>query len=202
MKNSHDVTPPQAKRVDVSRAERAVTELLEALGYDPTDSAFAKTPARVAHAFGELTGGVPEPMSVFENEDEMSGPVMVRDIAFISLCEHHLLPFQGRVHVAYLPGEVIGGFSGFAHAVEMFSRRLGLQETLTVNLADYLMGELSPRALAVTIEAQHMCMAARGVRAREATIVTREVRGEHRDDAEFREMLASFGGPAEAEASH
>ena len=181
------------RTVDVARAERAVAELIAALGYDVGGGALAQTPTRVAAAFGELTGGQPQPMSVFANEDEMAGPVMVRDIAFISLCEHHLLPFQGRVHITYLPDEVIGGFSGFAHAVEMFAHTLGLQETLTVNLAKYLMRELRPQAVAVTVEAQHMCMAARGVRAREASIVTREVLGPKADDPSFQALLASFG---------
>lgn len=185
------------RMVDVPRAERAVIELLEAFGYDTTVAPYDHTPARVAQALQELTGGHPEPMSVHPNESGASGPVMVRDIAFISLCEHHLLPFQGAVRIAYLPRDVIGGFSGFAQAVEMYAHDLGLQETLTVNVANYLMRELNPYAVSVTIEAQHMCMAARGVRARESRIVTREVLGERASDPGFLAFLAMSAEPAE-----
>lgn len=183
-----------SRAVDLPRAERAVAELLEALGYDSLSPSFEATPARVAQSLAELTGGRPEPMSVFVNDDHMQGPVSVRDIAFVSLCEHHLLPFQGSVHVTYLPGERIGGFSAFAQVVESFAHELGLQETLTVRIADFLMQQLEPAALAVTIEAQHMCMAARGVRAREARIVTRELRGDRAIDPAF---LAFCGAPGD-----
>ncbi|MGO3832674.1 MAG: GTP cyclohydrolase I [Microbacteriaceae bacterium] len=185
------VTPE--RKVDLQRAEHAVSELLEALGYDSGSEAFAATPGRVALSLAELTGGRPEPMSVFVNDDHMQGPVSVRDIAFVSLCEHHLLPFQGSVHISYIPGERIGGFSAFAQVVESFAHNLGLQETLTVRVADYLMQQLEPQALSVTIEAQHMCMAARGVRAREARIVTRELRGETAQDPAFLSFCATTG---------
>lgn len=184
--------PGRPRNVDLPRAERAVAELIEALGYDVQTPAFVETPTRVAQAFADLTSGVRAPMSVFPNDNPMTGPIMVRDIAFVSLCEHHLLPFQGRVHVVYTPGELIGGFSAFAHAVEMFAHTLGLQETLTVQLANYLMEHMRPHALAVTVEAQHMCMTARGAKARETSIVTREVLGERTADPSFQAALA-FG---------
>lgn len=201
MTNPHEPTQPNLqgegtakqslRTVDLPRAERAIAQLLEALGYDSSSLPFSLTPGRTAQALQELTSGRPEPMSVFPNEDNMVGPVMVRDIAFISLCEHHLLPFQGTVQIVYLPRDTIGGFSGFAHAVEMFAHNLALQETLTVRIAEYLMEELNPYAVGVTVEAQHMCMAARGIRAREARIVTREIKGERAHDPAFLSMLGS-----------
>jgi len=195
--NSEKPAKTRARHVDLPRARAAVTELLEALGYDPESDQLLKTPERVADALVELTGGAPQAMSSFPNDGHLTGPVMVRDIAFISLCEHHLLPFQGRAHIAYIPRERIGGFSGFAHVVEMFANNLGLQETLTVNIANYIMAELDPLAVGVVVEAQHMCMAARGIRAREASIVTRQFLGELADDPQLIGAFAVLGTSTE-----
>lgn len=195
--NSEHSATKRARQVDLPRARRAVAELLESLGYEAKSQQFAKTPERVADALAELTSGTPQAMSSFPNDGHLTGPVMVRDIAFISLCEHHLLPFQGRAHIAYIPRERIGGFSGFAHAVDMFASNLGLQETLTVNIANYVMEELDPLAVGVVVEAQHMCMAARGIRAREASIVTRQFLGELAEDPQLLNAFTVLGHTAQ-----
>ena len=166
-------------------------ELLEAIGEDPEREGLLETPRRVADMYVELFEGLEvdpgEHLRVtFEaGHDEM---VMVRDIPFTSLCEHHLLPFVGLAHLAYLPGPDgrITGLSKMARLVEGFARRLQVQERLTTQIAEAMETELAPRGSIVVLEAEHFCMSMRGVRKPGATTVTSAVRGVFRDDAAYR----------------
>lgn len=146
-------------------AERAVRDLLAALGRDLDDPNLADTPRRVAAAYGDLLGREPLAMTTFPNEDGYDDLVLVRDIPFTSLCAHHLLPFRGVAHVGYLPAGRLLGLSKLARVVEFFARDLQLQERLTVQIADRLEAELAARGVGVVLEAEHLCMSVRGVRA-------------------------------------
>jgi GTP cyclohydrolase I len=177
--------------VDKARVAAAVTELLEAIGEDPQREGLANTPQRVADMFVELFEGQHDDPGLhlqvtFEaGHDEM---VMVRDIFFASLCEHHLVPFVGHAHVAYLPGESgrITGISKLARLVEGYARRLQVQERMTTQIAETLERELVPRGTIVVVEAEHLCMTMRGVKKPGATTVTSAVRGLFRTDAAAR----------------
>ncbi len=168
--------------VDVARIERAVREILEAIGEDPDRDGLVRTPARVAAMYEEVFSGLHEDPSrhltvTFEaDHDEM---VMVRDIPIFSLCEHHLVPFAGRAHVAYIPGEDgrITGLSKIARLVDGYSHRPQVQERLTTQVADALVAELQPRGVLVMVEAEHLCMSMRGVKKPGALTVTSAVRG-------------------------
>lgn len=181
---------PAARRIDVDAAEEAARALLVALGTDMERAGIAETPRRMAAAFAELLTPVAFVATTFPNEgyDEL---VVVRDIPFHSLCMHHMLPFQGVAHVAYLPGELIVGLSKLPRVVESFSRDLQVQERLTVQIAAWLEETLRPRGVGVVLEAEHACMALRGVRKPGARTVTSALRGTLRDDARTRsEFLA------------
>ena len=169
---------PWPATVDRPRAEAAVAELLRAFGRDTADPQLADTPRRVAAAFAELLDSPALRPTTFPNDEGYDDLVLVRDIPFTSLCAHHLLPFRGVAHVGYLPGGRLLGLSKLARAVEHFSRDLQLQERLTVQIADYLDGELEPRGVGVVLEAEHLCMAVRGVRAPGATTRTSRFTGE------------------------
>ena len=186
--------------VDSMAARQAVSDLLLAIGFDPESERFRDTPERVATAFAELTTPEPVHFSTFPNTDGYAGPILVNDIAFISLCEHHLLPFRGSVNIGYIPGERIAGLSVLAQVVSSFSRDLLLQETLTQRIAEALNAELQPQALGVVIEAEHMCMVARGPKAVGSRAVTSVFLGERARDPEF---LAAFAvsGVAGAETN-
>jgi GTP cyclohydrolase I len=182
--------------VDQVRVQAAVREILEAIGEDPTRDGLVGTPRRVAEMYVELFEGIEadpgEHLRVtFEAaHDEM---VMVRDIAFTSLCEHHLLPFVGHAHVAYLPGSTgqLTGLSKMARMVEGYARRLQVQERMTTQIVEAMERELRPRGSIVVVEAEHFCMSMRGVKKPGATTVTSAVRGVFRDDAAYRaEALA------------
>ncbi len=183
--------------VDQVRVRAAVRELLEAIGEDPERTGLVDTPRRVAEMYVELFTGIEadpgEHLRVtFEAEhDEM---VMVRDIAFTSLCEHHLLPFVGHAHVAYVPGPEgqITGLSKMARLVEGYARRLQVQERMTTQIADAMERELRPRGSIVVVEAEHFCMSMRGVKKPGATTVTSAVRGVFRDDAAYRAEALSY----------
>ncbi len=183
--------------VDQVRVRAAVRELLEAIGEDPQRGGLADTPRRVAEMYEELFTGIEadpgEHLRVtFEAaHDEM---VMVRDIAFTSLCEHHLLPFVGHAHVAYVPGPEghITGLSKMARLVEGYARRLQVQERMTTQIADAMERELRPRGSIVVVEAEHFCMSMRGVKKPGATTVTSAVRGVFRDDAAYRAEALSY----------
>ncbi len=172
--------------VDVTRAEAAVRELLAALGEDPDRDGLRDTPRRVARMYGELFRGLTEDPArhlarTFDEPYEEL--VALRNIAFASLCEHHLLPFIGRVHVAYLPGDRIVGLSKLARTVEAFARRPQVQERLTSQIADALMQHLHARGALVVVEARHMCMQIRGVNKPDSVMVTSAVRGSLKIDA-------------------
>jgi GTP cyclohydrolase I len=179
------------KSVDLPRIEAAVREILIAVGEDPDRDGLVRTPARVARAYAELLAGLRvDPAKVltttFEaNHEEM---VLVRDIAVMSLCEHHLLPFHGVAHIGYIPGPDgrITGLSKLARLVEVYARRPQVQERLTSQVADLLMDQLEPRGVIAVLECEHMCMAMRGIQKGGARTITSAVRGAIRDDAKTR----------------
>jgi GTP cyclohydrolase IA len=183
--------------VDHPRVQALVRELLEAIGEDPTRAGLVETPRRVADMYVELFEGNDvdpgEHLRVtFEaGHDEM---VMVRDIAFTSLCEHHLVPFVGFAHVAYLPGPEgkITGLSKLARLVEGYARRLQVQERMTTEIVEAMERELRPRGSIVVIEAEHFCMSMRGVKKAGTTTVTSAVRGSFRTDAASRAEALQF----------
>ncbi len=182
---------------DLDRAKAAVTELLAAIGEDPTREGLLETPRRVATMYEELLSGLNEDPSVHlgvtfaEGHDEM---VMVRDIPFSSLCEHHLVPFMGTAHVAYIPGEDgrITGLSKLARVVDGYAHRLQVQERMTAQIADDLDRVLAPRGALVVIEAEHFCMTMRGVKKPGAVTVTSAVRGLFRTDISARSEALAF----------
>ena len=177
--------------VDQARVERLVRELLEAIGEDPERDGLVETPRRVADMYVELFEGAEadpgEHLRVtFEvGHDEM---VMLRDIPFVSLCEHHLVPFVGHAHVAYLPGPDgrITGLSKLARLVEGYARRLQVQERMTTQIVEAMERELTPRGSIVVLEAEHFCLSMRGVKKAGVTTVTSAVRGIFRDDPAYR----------------
>jgi GTP cyclohydrolase IA len=190
------VTPGRvvdASKFDLAAAERAARDLLRAIGADLDAPELVQTPRRVAASFAELVTPADFEATLFPNEgyDEL---VLVRDIPFQTLCMHHLLPFHGEAHVAYLPGDTIIGISKLARVVEAFARDLQLQERMTQQIADWLEQELAPRGVGVVLSAEHMCMAMRGVRKPGARTVTSAVRGALRDDSRTRQELFSLVG--------
>jgi GTP cyclohydrolase IA len=183
-----------ASRFDLAAAERAALDLLQAMGADMTSPDLLDTPRRVAASFAELVTPAQIEAKLFPNQGRYEELVLVRDIEFHSLCMHHLLPFHGQAHVAYLPGDCIVGISKLARVVEAFSRDLQLQERLTVQIADWLEQELQPRGVGVVVSAEHMCMTIRGVRKPGARTVTSALRGLLRDDARTRQEFFSLVG--------
>jgi GTP cyclohydrolase IA len=181
---------PQAV-FDHAKIEHAVRLLLEAIGEDPERPGIVDTPARVARAYDEIFAGMHiDPADVIsvifdEAHDEI---VMMRDIPFHSMCEHHLVPFMGEAHVAYLPSKDgrITGLSKLARLVDVCAKRPGLQERMTTQIADALERALEPRGVLVVIEARHLCMEMRGIRKPGASTVTSTVRGIFRDDEKTR----------------
>jgi GTP cyclohydrolase I len=173
----------------VEAAERAVADLLRALGRDPESPQFALTPRRVVHNLRVLTTNETLELSRFENPGDYTEPIIMRDIPFVSLCEHHLLPFRGVAHVGYVPGDDIVGLSALAQVVEHYAANFQIQERLTAQIAVYLSDELGSRSVGVTIQAEHDCVATRGVRAAGANAVTQAFRGELADDPSFRALL-------------
>jgi GTP cyclohydrolase IA len=177
--------------VDVPAAERAVTDLLRALGRDPAEPHLADTPRRVADSFAEMLTPREFELTTFPNDEGYNELVMARDIPVQSLCEHHLLPFAGVAHIGYLPGDRILGLSKLARVLDLFARDLQVQERLTQQVADWLQENLSPRGVGVVIEAEHLCMSLRGVRARGARTTTSALHGLLREDSRSRlEFLA------------
>ena len=176
--------------IDLPRLEAAVREILAAVGEDPRRDGLKDTPRRVAKAYAEIFAGLRDDPArhlsrVFnEHSDEM---VVLRNIDFFSVCEHHLMPFVGKAHIAYLPeaGKVVG-LSKLARTVEVFARRPQVQERLTSQIADFLVETIHPRGVAVWVEGQHMCAMMRGVKKSEASMTTRAMRGEFENDAALR----------------
>jgi GTP cyclohydrolase I len=181
-----------APDVDLAGAERAVRDLLVALGRDLADPDLRETPRRVAAAFGELLTPEPVALTTFPNDAGYDELVVVREIPFHSLCMHHLLPFHGVAHVAYLPGERIVGLSKLARVVELFARELQLQERLTMQVAHCLQRHLRPKGVGVVIEAEHLCMSLRGVQKAGARTTTSALLGLLRDDARTRGEFLSL----------
>ena len=193
-------TAAQRGAVDGPRIERAVREILIAIGEDPDREGLVRTPNRVARAYGELMAGLRvDPRmhlrTVFH--ERYQEVVLLRDIEFHSLCEHHLLPFMGRAHVAYLPDGRVVGLSKLARLVEGYARRPQVQERLTTQIADALMEELNPIGAACVIEAVHTCMTIRGVKKHGSTMVTSELRGIFKENPASRaEILSLMYGTA------
>ena len=179
-------------RVDIDAAEEAARSLLVALGADLEAAGLRETPGRIAHAYAELLTPMPFNPTTFPNDEGYDELVVVRDIPFQSLCMHHLLPFHGIAHVAYLPGERIIGLSKLGRVVDLFARDLQIQERLTTQVADWLDAELSPRGVGVIIEAEHHCMSLRGVQKAGSRTVTSALRGSIKEDSRTRQEFLSL----------
>jgi GTP cyclohydrolase IA len=188
---------PRPAGVDTERVTRAVTEILLAIGEDPDRDGLLDTPQRVAAMYEELFAGLADDPSrhltvtFAADHDEM---VMVRDIPFASLCEHHMVPFIGRAHVAYIPGidGRITGLSKLARLVDGFARRLQVQERMTTQIADAIESVLGPRGVLVVVEAEHLCMSMRGVKKPGTLTITSSVRGLFRSDPATRAEAMQF----------
>lgn len=187
------------KKIDTQRIERAVREILAGLGEDVHREGLRETPQRVARMYTELCSGIDmdekDVLKVFYQEENFEELVLVKDIPIYSLCEHHLLPFFGKAHVAYIPRkDKLTGLSKIARVVEMFARRLQLQERLTKQIADALDRVVKPLGVLVVIEAEHLCMTMRGVKKAGSKTVTSSMRGVFLDDARTRaEAMALIG---------
>jgi len=189
--------PPIDTPMDLDRIAKAVREILEAIGEDPDRDGLKDTPERVARLYAEIASGLHDDPSshltvTFEaSHDEM---VIVRDVPLYSICEHHLIPFLGKAHVAYIPGKDgrITGLSKIARLVDGYSRRPQVQEKLTVQIADAMERTLEPRGVMVVIEAEHLCMSMRGIQKSGSTTVTSAVRGLFRANIATREEAMRF----------
>lgn len=195
-----DLRPDWSQGMDFPAIQRAISDILRAFGEDPDRQGLQKTPVRVARMYAELLSGYredPEAIingAVFDVKyDEM---VLVRDIEFYSLCEHHMLPFYGRAHVAYIPDGKVIGLSKIPRLVDMFSRRLQVQERLTRQIADVVQKLVRPQGVAVVIEAQHMCSMMRGVKKHAARMTTSAMHGAFRANLATRqEFLENISRP-------
>ena len=182
-------TSPAAGAVDLPRIERAVREILAAVGEDPDREGLRETPARVARMYAEMFSGLRQDPRIHtqkfftENYDEV---VLVRDISFHSMCEHHLLPFIGTAHVAYIPNGKVIGLSKIARVVEVISHRPQVQERLTEDIANIFVEELGAKGVAVVIEASHSCMTIRGVKKPGSSMVTSSMKGVFRSNLSSR----------------
>ena len=183
------------KEVDLKRIEKAVLEILEAVGEDPNREGLKDTPARVGRMYAELLDGMRHDpsehlSSIFhEKYDEI---VLLRNIPFYSVCEHHLMPFIGKAHLAYLPDGKVLGVSKLARIVDAFARRLQVQERLTDQIADFLMINLKPKGVAVILEASHSCMTIRGIKKPGAMMVTSSLRGIFKKDPRSRSEVLTL----------
>jgi GTP cyclohydrolase I len=175
--------------VDIEKASKAMKMFLEAIGEDPNREGLKETPMRVAKMYNELTFGYDDDPSVHLQKvfsAENSELVIVKDIEFFSLCEHHLLPFFGKVHIAYLPDNKVVGLSKLARCTESFARRLQIQERMNTQIADSINDSLSPLGVMVVIEAEHTCMSMRGIKSVGAKTVTFATRGLFKTDSNLR----------------
>ena len=185
----------KTNKVDTERIEKAVKEILLAVGEDINREGLKKTPERVGKMYTELLAGMREDpkihlRSIFtENYDEI---VLLRDIPFYSICEHHLMPFIGSAHVAYLPTGMVLGVSKLARIVDCFARRLQTQERLTYQIADFIMNSLKPMGVTVVLEASHSCMTIRGIKKPGSTMVTSALRGIFKKDPRSRNEVLSL----------
>jgi GTP cyclohydrolase IA len=197
--NPLHAVPGHGPTVDTDRIERAVREILIAIGEDPDRDGLKRTPKRVASMYEEIAGGLyddPARHLVVTFEADHDEMVMVRDIPLFSICEHHLVPFHGKAHVAYIPGDDgrITGLSKLARLVDGFAKRPQVQERLTTQIADAIAEALQPLGVFVVIEAEHLCMSMRGVRKPGSTTVTSAVRGLFKDNPATRAEAMSFLG--------
>jgi len=184
----------KSKTIDTERIRKAVKEILLAVGEDTEREGLKKTPERVARMYAELLGGMHEDpkkhLSIFsENYDEI---VLLRDVPFYSICEHHLMPFIGSANVAYLPSGTVLGVSKLARVVDCFARRLQTQERLTYQIADFIMNSLKPQGVAVVLEASHSCMTIRGIKKPGSVMVTSALRGIFKRDPRSRNEILSL----------
>jgi GTP cyclohydrolase I len=179
--------------------ERLIHDLLSALGEDPAREGLVRTPERVIKALRFLTEGYRTDVDELFNDaffsEEYDEMILVKDIEFYSLCEHHLLPFFGRAHVAYLPRESIVGLSKIPRLVDLYARRLQVQERMTKQIAEMMMKKLEPRGVAVVIEARHLCMVMRGVEKQHSYLTTSHMLGKFRDDQSTRLEFMNLIGP-------
>lgn len=180
---------------DIAAAERAVKDLLSALGKDVTSPHLIDTPKRVAQAYLEFLSAPPPKLTTFPNDESYDELILVRDIPFSSLCEHHLLPFYGVAHVAYIPADRIVGLSKLARVVNLFARDFQVQERLTSQVADCIQNALDPKGIGVVLQADHLCMSLRGVHSSGARAVTSAVRGRIRTDGRSRKEFFDLVGP-------
>ncbi|QEG34638.1 GTP cyclohydrolase I FolE [Bythopirellula goksoeyrii] len=192
---SEDEKPCEATPVDLPRIERAVREILTAVGEDPDREGLRETPARVARMYAELFSGLHTDPKIHlqkfftEKYDEM---VLVKDIAFNSMCEHHMLPFIGKAHIGYVPNGKVVGLSKLARVVEEVSHRPQVQERMTEQIADLLIQELEVKGVAVVIEASHSCMSIRGIRKPESMCVTSAMKGLFRTNLSSRSEVMTL----------
>jgi len=190
-----DMNGNKNRKIDLDRIKKATQEILIAIGEDIEREGLKGTPARVAAMYKELTAGMSEDPkkhlnSVFmENYNEI---VLLRNVPFYSICEHHLMPFIGSAHVAYLPSGVVIGVSKLARIVDCFARRLQVQERLTDQIADFLMNSLKPQGVAVVLEASHSCMTIRGIKKPGSVMVTSSLRGIFKKDPRSRNEVMSL----------
>lgn len=183
---------------DLVRAEAAVAELLSALGRDTAGEHLADTPRRVAASLMEMLTPRDFTMTTFPNDERYEELVLVRDIPFHSLCEHHLLPFRGVAHVGYVPGERLVGLSKLARVVELFARDLQVQERLTQQISAYLTVNLAPRGVGVVLEAEHLCMTMRGAQAAGSMTTTTAFTGVLATENAMRRQFRLAGGDVHA----
>jgi len=185
--------------MDKKKIERAVTMILEAIGEDPSREGLNRTPQRVAEMYGEILAGyskkAAEELKIRYEKENYEEIVLVRDIPLYSMCEHHMLPFVGRAHVAYMPHkDRVAGLSKIVRAVEALAQRLQVQERLTKQIADTIMEALSPQGVLVVIEAEHFCMTMRGIKKPGSRVMTSAMRGVFLKDARTRnEAMALIG---------
>jgi GTP cyclohydrolase IA len=189
--DTDDVAPPSASAAMLSAYEEMVRKQLTLLGEDPAREGLLKTPGRVARSMAFLTRGYQQDARTIIGdamfEEEHSNMILVRDIELYSMCEHHMLPFFGKAHIAYIPDGRIVGLSKLARVVDIFARRLQVQERLTVEIAQAITDVLKPRGVGVVIEAAHLCMMMRGVQKQNSTTVTSAVLGSFREDPKTRD---------------
>ncbi len=189
---------PRCGAARVASLERSFVEVLEAVGEDPQREGLLKTPGRAARAFEFLTGGYRQSLDEIVNgaifNSEASEIVLVKDIELYSMCEHHLLPFIGKAHVAYIPRGKVIGLSKVARIVDMFARRFQIQENLTTQIADALMHTLDPLGVGIVVEAKHLCMMMRGVEKQNSIMTTSCLLGSFKEDARTRSEFLSLLG--------
>ena len=198
MTDLRETKPPEGVENQLTRLEEITRELLLQVGEDPEREGLARTPQRVARSLRELTSGygktAQEVVGAGIFEEDCSEMVIVKDIEFYSLCEHHLLPFYGRVHVAYIPDKKIVGLSKIARITDVFARRLQVQERMTVQIAEAIQDLLQPKGVGVVADAAHLCMMMRGVEKQNSYAITSSLRGEFEEDSKTRSEFMGLLG--------